>query len=78
LITPATRRPTVGIDPVRVPIFSQVALIAGLPFALIPLNIMTSRKSIMGDLVNRRITTATATITTIAVLALNGMLLAQA
>jgi manganese transport protein len=62
---------------VRVLIFSQVALTAGLPFALIPLTIMTSRKSVMGDLVNRRITTATA-IAIIAILALNRMLLAQA
>jgi len=55
-----------------------VALTAGLPFALIPLTIMTSRKSIMGALVNRRITTAAAAIATIAILALNGVLLTRA
>ena len=39
---------------------------------------MTSRKSIMGALVNRRITTVAAVMITIAILALNGVLLAQA
>jgi len=67
-----------GVDPVRVLILSQVALTAGLPFALIPLTIMTSRRSVMGTLVNRRITTMAAVTVTAAILALNGVLLAQA
>jgi len=77
-IAPAIAVLATGIDPVRVLILSQVALTAGLPFALIPLTIMTSRKSIMGALVNRRITTAAAAIATIAILALNGVLLTRA
>ncbi len=59
-------------------LFSQVTLTAGLPFALIPLTIMNSRRSIMGALVNRRITTAAAVLATIAILALNRVLLAEA
>jgi manganese transport protein len=77
-IAPAIALLAAGIDPVRVLILSQVALTAGLPFALIPLTIMTSRKSIMGALVNRRSTTVAAIMTTIVILALNGVLLAQA
>ncbi len=77
-IAPAIAILAAGIDPVRVLILSQVALTAGLPFALIPLTMMTSRKSVMGVLVNRRSTTIAAITATAAVLALNGMLLAQA
>lgn len=67
-----------GVDPVRVLILSQVALTVGLPFALIPLTIATSRESIMGALVNRRATTVAAITVTCAILALDGALLAQA
>jgi manganese transport protein len=77
-IAPAIAVLAAGIDPVRVLILSQVALTAGLPFALIPLTIMTSRESIMGALVNRHSTTVAAITITIAILALNGVLLAQA
>jgi manganese transport protein len=77
-IAPAIAVLTAGIDPVRVLILSQVALTAGLPFALIPLTIMTSRESIMGALVNRHSTTVAAITITVAILALNGVLLAQA
>jgi manganese transport protein len=77
-IAPAIAILAAGIDPVRVLILSQVALTAGLPFALIPLTIMTSRKCVMGALVNRHSTTIAAVTVTAAVLALNGMLLAQA
>jgi len=77
-IAPAIAVLAAGVDPVRVLILSQVALTAGLPFALIPLTIMTSRRSVMGTLVNRRITTMTAVTVTAAILALNGALLAQA
>jgi manganese transport protein len=77
-IAPAIAVLTAGIDPVRVLILSQVALTAGLPFALIPLTIMTSRESIMGALVNRHSTTVAAITITVAILALTGVLLAQA
>ncbi|HEY2041091.1 MAG TPA: Nramp family divalent metal transporter [Jatrophihabitans sp.] len=38
-------------------VVSQVLLSFGIPFALVPLTIVTSRSDIMGSLVNRRITT---------------------
>jgi manganese transport protein len=77
-IAPAVAVLAAGVDPVRVLLLSQVALTAGLPFALIPLTIATSRKSVMGALVNRRVTTVMAVTVTLAVLALVGALLAQA
>jgi manganese transport protein len=47
----------VGLDPTRTLVISQVLLSFGLPFAIIPLVMFTSRKDIMGILVNHKITT---------------------
>jgi manganese transport protein len=46
-----------GIDATRALVMSQVVLSFGIAFALIPLVVFTSNKSIMGALVNHRITT---------------------
>ena len=45
---------------------------------LIPLVVLTSRRSIMGALVNRRVTTVTAIAVTAAVTGLSGVLLCLA
>jgi manganese transport protein len=47
----------IGFDPTQTLVLSQVLLSFGLPFAVIPLVLFTSKTSIMGVLVNRRITT---------------------
>ena len=39
-------------------VVSQVLLSFGIPFALVPLTVLTARRQVMGELVNRRITTA--------------------
>jgi manganese transport protein len=49
-----------GFEPTRTLVISQVVLSFGLPFAVIPLVLFTSRPSLMGALVNRDATTATA------------------
>lgn len=49
----------VGIDPSRSLIISQVVLSFGVPFALIPLTMVTSSKKIMGDQINPKIITIT-------------------
>src|SRR5436190_1674695 len=49
-----------GLDPSRTLVLSQVVLSFGIPFALIPLVMFTSRREIMGVLVNRRLTVAAA------------------
>jgi manganese transport protein len=66
-----------GYDPTMTLVLSQVVLSFGLPFAIIPLVLFTRRRDIMGDMVNRPITTALAAIVAGLVVALNGYLLFQ-
>ena len=47
----------IGFDPTKTLVVSQVVLSFGLPFAIIPLVMFTRRTDIMGEMVNRRITT---------------------
>ena len=49
-----------GLDTTRTLVISQVMLSFGLPFAVIPLILFSRRRDLMGDLVNRRLTTAAA------------------
>jgi manganese transport protein len=56
-------------------VISQVVLSFGIPFALIPLVLLTRRADVMGALVNRRITTLTAALVTAMIVILNGYLL---
>jgi manganese transport protein len=67
----------IGLDPSRALVLSQVVLSFGIPFALVPLVLLTRRRSIMGALVNRRLTTAVATVVATLIIALNGFLLIQ-
>jgi manganese transport protein len=48
----------IGVDPSRALVLSQVVLSFGIPFALVPLVRLTSNRSLMGNDVNHRITTA--------------------
>ncbi len=67
----------IGLDPTRTLVISQVVLSFGIPFALIPLVYFTSRRDLMGSLVNRKITTIAAGVIAAAIVALNIFLLAQ-
>lgn len=67
-----------GFDPTRTLVVSQVVLSFGLPFALIPLVLFTQRRDVMGDLVNRKLTTVGGWTITGLVVALNMFLLYQA
>jgi len=67
----------IGVDPSRTLVISQVVLSFGIPFALVPLVLFTSRRSIMGVLVNHRGTTAAATAVAALIIGLNVFLLAQ-
>ncbi len=64
-----------GLDPTRTLVISQVILSFGLPFALVPLVLFTSRRDLMGTLVNARSTTALAAAVTAVIIALNLFLL---
>jgi manganese transport protein len=66
-----------GVDPTRTLVISQVVLSFGIPFALIPLVMFTSRRDVMGVLTNRRVTTAVACVVAAVIVSLNGFLLAQ-
>jgi manganese transport protein len=66
-----------GFDPTRALVISQVALSFGIPFALVPLILLTRRADVMGALVNRRITTVVASLVAAVIIALNGFLLVQ-
>ena len=67
----------IGVDPSRTLVLSQVVLSFGIPFALVPLVYFTSRRDLMGALVNRRVTTAAASVVAAGIVALNILLLAQ-
>ena len=66
-----------GLDPSRTLVISQVVLSFGIPFALIPLVVFTSKRSIMGALVNRRTTVAAAAVVAALISGLNVFLLVQ-
>lgn len=65
----------IGLDPSRTLVISQVLLSFGLPFAIIPLVIFTSKKKIMGVLVNSRWVTALAYLVAGVVVALDMFLI---
>jgi len=65
----------VGADPTWALIISQVVLSFGVPFALIPLILLTRNRSILGVDVNTRLTTALAVIGTVFVVVVNAALL---
>jgi manganese transport protein len=67
----------IGLNPSRTLVISQVVLSFGIPFALIPLVWFTSRRDVMGKLVNHRVTTAVAVVVAAGISALNLFLLAQ-
>lgn len=66
-----------GLNPTRALVISQVVLSFGIPFALVPLVMLTRRRDIMGALTNRKVTTVTASIVALLIIALNGFLLVQ-
>jgi manganese transport protein len=68
----------VGLPPTGSLVISQVVLSFGIPFALIPLVLLTRRSDIMGPLVNRPVTTAAAWCVAGLIVALNVYLLSVA
>lgn len=67
----------IGFDPTRTLVISQVMLSFGLPFAIIPLIIFTSRRDLMGVLTNHKITSLLAWIIAGIIVCLNFYLLYQ-
>jgi manganese transport protein len=67
----------IGLDPSTTLVVSQVVLSFGIPFALVPMILLTRRADVMGGLVNRRATTAVASVVAAMIIALNVFLLHQ-
>ncbi|MFA6135270.1 MAG: Nramp family divalent metal transporter [Phycisphaerae bacterium] len=65
------------VDPTRTLIISQVVLSFGLPLAVLPLMDLTCRRSVMGVLVNRPLTTVAGCLAAAMIIALNAYLLCQ-
>jgi manganese transport protein len=67
----------IGLNPSRSLVISQVVLSFGIPFALVPLLIFCRNRNVMGTLVNRKITTAVASVVVALIVSLNVFLLYQ-
>ena len=67
----------VGMSPTHALVLSQVVLSFGIPFALVPLVMLTCRRDVMGVHVNRRLTTVLAWACAGGISALNAFLLFQ-
>jgi manganese transport protein len=76
-MTPALVVLAIGASPSRALVLSQVFLSFGIPFALIPLVLFTRNRTLMGGLVNRRVTTVIASIIAGLIICLNVYLLEQ-
>jgi manganese transport protein len=76
-IIPAIVIIAAGLDPLRILILSQVVLSFTLPFALIPLLLLTSRKSVMDDFSSATRTRLAGWVCVAIIITLNAVLLGQ-
>jgi manganese transport protein len=76
-LAPALVVLAIGIDPTDALVASQVVLSFGIPFALVPLLVLTSSKKVMGALVNPGWLTGVAGVLAAMIIALNVFLLQQ-
>jgi manganese transport protein len=67
----------IGVNLSSTLVASQVVLSFGIPFALVPMILLTRRRDVMGALVNQRQTTALATVVAALIIGLNLFLLHQ-
>jgi manganese transport protein len=75
-LVPALVIVIVGSDPTRSLVLSQVVLSLLIPFALIPLVVLSSKRSVMGQFANPRPLTAAAWVVVALIIALNLALVA--
>ena len=74
-LAPALAVLVLGGDPTAALVWSQVVLSFGIPFALVPLLWLTSRRDLMGGWVNRKVTTAVGVVVAALIIGLNAYLL---
>jgi manganese transport protein len=76
-MAPAMLVLVLGVDPTAALVWSQVVLSFGVPFALLPLVWLTTRRDIMGDQRNHPATTASAAVVATLIIALNVFLIVR-
>lgn len=76
-VVPAIIVIALGLSPVKILLLSQAILSFGIPFALIPLLLLTGRSDVMREFVNRRVTSASGWLVAGLIIALNAVLLWQ-
>lgn len=65
----------IGFNPMKILILSQVTLSFALPAAIIPLLVITSRKSVMGEMANKKLTNIIGTLIVTLIVSLNAVLI---
>ena len=74
-LIPALAILAIGVDPTLALVLSQVVLSFGIPFALIPLVVLTAQHRTLGRFRNRVVTTAAGIAASVFLITLNGVLL---
>lgn len=74
-VIPTTLALLIGLDPLAILVYSQVMLSLLIPLPMIPLILYTRRRAMMGEFVNRRITTLFATLASLLIISFNVYLL---
>ena len=74
-VIPTTIAILLGLDPLNILVYSQVVLSLMIPLPMIPLVLLSRNKTVMGEFVNRRITTAISIVFVGIILMFNSYLL---
>ncbi|MEV8267799.1 Nramp family divalent metal transporter [Microbacterium sp. NPDC076911] len=74
-LVPALAILAAGVDPTLALVLSQVVLSFGIPFALVPLVVLTAKREVLGEYQNRLVTTLAGVAASVFLIALNGVLL---
>jgi manganese transport protein len=75
-VIPTTIAILLGLDPLSILVYSQVILSLMIPLPMIPLVLLTRNKTVMGEFVNRNITTIISVVFVGIILAFNSYLIA--
>jgi manganese transport protein len=74
-VVPTTIAILLGLDPLNILVYSQVILSLMIPLPMIPLVIISRNKTLMGEFVNRNITTVLSIVFVLIILSFNSYLL---
>jgi manganese transport protein len=74
-VIPTTIAILLGLDPLNILVYSQVILSLMIPLPMIPLVIISRNKTLMGEFVNRNITTVLSIVFVVVILSFNSYLL---